>query len=225
MLGHLALVAVSPKAERRADGGPQDRQMPAALDPVQPRLDVEERRGHPALLLVAVAPVVHPVRSLSNERHDRLQAVRRLQASPQDGKDPQAMERQGLLQAFVQALHRRAVEQLKLFAKPPERPLGPLVSGLIISRLEFPPDAPLPALGPWLRSPYGRPPPKPPLAFVRSSRHPFLHESWINRVSNKTLERGSRFNQPGRTNRPNGEWATCPSSTPRRAAPHCRQGR
>ena len=43
---------------------------------------------------------------------------------------------------------------------------------------------------PWLRSPYGRPPPKPPLAFVRSSRHPFLHESWINRVSNKTLERG-----------------------------------
>ncbi len=47
------------------------------------------------------------------------------------------------------------------------------------------------ALGPWLRSPYGRPPPKPPLAFVRSSRHPFLHESWINRVSNKTLERGN----------------------------------
>ena len=44
---------------------------------------------------------------------------------------------------------------------------------------------------PWLRSPYGRPPPKPPLAFVRSSRHPFLHESWINRVSNKTLERGT----------------------------------
>ena len=48
------------------------------------------------------------------------------------------------------------------------------------------------ALGPWLRSPYGRPPPKPPLAFVRSSRHPFLHESWINRVSNKTLERGRK---------------------------------
>ena len=35
--------------------------------------------------------------------------------------------------------------------------------------------------------------PKPPLAFVRSSRHPFLHESWINRVSNKTLERGTVF--------------------------------
>ncbi len=66
---------------------------------------------------------------------------------PKMGQDPQAMERQGLLQAFVQALHRRAVEQLKLFAKPPERPLGPLASGLIISRLEFPPDAPLPALG------------------------------------------------------------------------------
>ena len=49
------------------------------------------------------------------------------------------MERQGLLQAFVQS----SSSSLRSL----ERPLGPLVSGLIISRLEFPPDAPLPALG------------------------------------------------------------------------------
>ena len=76
----------------------------------------------------------------SNERHDPQFASSfspRWERPPGDGasRSPPG-----------EALHRRAVEQLKLFAKPPERPLGPLVSGLK-SRLEFPPDAPLPALG------------------------------------------------------------------------------
>ena len=40
--------------------------MPVALDPAKPRLDVQEGRGHPPLLLVAVLPSVELVRSLAD---------------------------------------------------------------------------------------------------------------------------------------------------------------
>ena len=42
--------------------------MPVAFDPPKARLDVQERRGHPALLLVAVLPPVDLVGALADQR-------------------------------------------------------------------------------------------------------------------------------------------------------------
>ena len=46
--------------------------MPVAFDPPKARLDVQERRGHPALLLVAVLPPVDLVGALPTKGRLRL---------------------------------------------------------------------------------------------------------------------------------------------------------
>jgi len=70
-------------------GRTEKRQMPVALDPPQARFDVQQRRGHPPLLLVTGPPVIDLVRPLADLGHDRLQAVGGLQAARQGLEHPQ----------------------------------------------------------------------------------------------------------------------------------------
>ncbi len=51
--------------------------MVVALDPAQPRFDVEQRRGHPAVPLRGVRPVPDVVCELPQEAVDILDAVGR----------------------------------------------------------------------------------------------------------------------------------------------------
>ena len=60
--------------------------MPVALDPPQARFDVQQRRGHPPLLLVTAPPVIDLVRPLADLGHDRLQTVGGLQAAAEELK-------------------------------------------------------------------------------------------------------------------------------------------
>ena len=56
-------------------------------DPPQPRFDVEEGRGEPAVFLVGGPPVVHLVGPLPDERVEGLETVGGLQARPQGAED------------------------------------------------------------------------------------------------------------------------------------------
>ena len=93
---------------------PQLREMAVAFDPPQARLDEAQRTGYPALFLVRRAPVIHLVGELAELRIQGFQTVGGLQAHPQHWKQPQAMQGQRLLQAFVQAGHGRDVDPPQL---------------------------------------------------------------------------------------------------------------
>ena len=82
-------------------GRAQQRQMAVAFDPPQAWLDEDQRTGHPAVFLVRSAPVIHLVGQLAELGVQGLHAVGGLQAAPQSRKEPQAMEGQCLLEAFV----------------------------------------------------------------------------------------------------------------------------
>ena len=62
---------------------PEQGQRPKALEASEARLDVEERRGEPPLLLVGGAPAIDFGDPLLDEAVQRLQAVRGFQADPQ----------------------------------------------------------------------------------------------------------------------------------------------
>ena len=91
--------------------------MAVAFDPPQARLDEEQRTDHPALFLVRRAPMIHLVGQLAELRIQGFQTVGGLQAHPQNRKQPQAMQGQRLLQAFVQAGHGGDVDSPQLLAE------------------------------------------------------------------------------------------------------------
>ena len=82
------------------------------------RLDEDQRTGYPALFLVRRAPMIHLVGQLTELRIQRFQTVGGLQAHPQHGKQPQTMQGQRLLQAFVPTGHGGDVDSPQLLAEP-----------------------------------------------------------------------------------------------------------
>ena len=63
-------------------------QVPIALDLAEPRLDIPQRRGQPALPLIRVRPAIDLGTPLFDQRIDRLEAIRRFEGGPQHGKHP-----------------------------------------------------------------------------------------------------------------------------------------
>ena len=98
-------------------GRAQQWQVTVAFDPPQARLDEAQRTGYPALFLVRRPPVIHLVGELAELRIQGFQTVGGLQAHPQNRKESQAMKRQRLLEAFVQAGHGREVDSPQLLTQ------------------------------------------------------------------------------------------------------------
>ena len=94
-----------------------------AFDLPQAGLDEAQRTGHSALFLVRRVSVIHLAGKLAELCIQGFQTVGGLQAHPQHWKQPQAMQGQRLLQAFVQASHGREVDPPQLLAESaPSRP-------------------------------------------------------------------------------------------------------
>jgi len=73
-----------------------------AFDPPQSRFDGQQRAGDPAVLLVRRAPPVDLVGDLAELGIDRFQTVGGLEADPERVEEPQPMQRERVLEAFVQ---------------------------------------------------------------------------------------------------------------------------
>jgi SAM-dependent methyltransferase len=67
--------------------------MPMAADLSQTRLDLQQRRGQPPMLLLGVTPAIDLVRPLANERIEVLNPVRRRERDAQLPDQPQPMQR------------------------------------------------------------------------------------------------------------------------------------
>lgn len=111
-------------------------QVPVALDPVQTRLDGQQRRGHPAVLLLGVAPPITLIGVGPELRIERLDAVRRLQADAQGAEQAQMMQGERLIQAFVEACDRRGVQEPQFGPKAEQRRLRQDRGRLLVGRLE-----------------------------------------------------------------------------------------
>lgn len=70
------------------EGGPQERQRPEPFDPTQPRLDVQEDGGEPALCLVRGTLAIDVIGALPHEGIDRFEAVGGLQAHREGSEYP-----------------------------------------------------------------------------------------------------------------------------------------
>ena len=103
-------------------GNPEQGQRPEALEPAQARLDVELGSGQPPLRLIGGAPAVHLGDPLLHETVQGFETVRRLQTGAEVRKETQPMERQRLLQSFVETPHRRLVQEAEF------RPAAPAVA-------------------------------------------------------------------------------------------------
>src|SRR3989338_3814017 len=110
--------------------GPEPRQMAVAFDPPQSRFDDQQRAGDPALFLVRRAPPVDLVGDLAELGIERFQTVRGLQTDAQGLKEAQPMQRERVLEPFIQTGCCRGVEPPQLFAQGQERPLRLLIGGL-----------------------------------------------------------------------------------------------
>ncbi len=66
--------------------------MPIPLDPPKAGLDVQERTGHPPLLLPAIDPTIYLIGPLADLGHDRLQAVGGLETCSEGSYQPQAVQ-------------------------------------------------------------------------------------------------------------------------------------
>jgi hypothetical protein len=117
------------------------RQVAISAHAAEPGFDVEERGGEPALLLVARLPVVDLRRALLDQRVDGLDAVRRREAEAELGVQPEPVESQRLLQAFVEARGRRGVELGEFRPDAPERRLRFLVGRVRVGLAELAADA------------------------------------------------------------------------------------
>lgn len=84
--------------ERRAE----QRQMAEAIDPPQPRFNGQQRARDPTLLLVRRAPVVDLVGDLAELGIERFQAVRGLQTDAQGLEETQLVQRERVLEPFIQ---------------------------------------------------------------------------------------------------------------------------
>jgi len=107
-------------------------------DPSQPGFDIEEGRGQPAVLLVGRPPGGDLGGPVPDEGVDGFQAVRGLQADPQGPEDAQAVQREGLLEALVETLDGRLVQEAQLLAAAEERRLGLGVARPLVGVLELP---------------------------------------------------------------------------------------
>ena len=110
--------------------------MPVAHHLAQARLDVQERRGQPAMALTRVLPVIDLRTALLDERIDRLERVRRLQRPTQDSVQPKAMQGQGLVQAFRQTTGCRLVSVLQFAMERLEGRSRFLIRWTVIGTLE-----------------------------------------------------------------------------------------
>ena len=97
--------------ERPLQGGPEQWERPEALEPAQAGLDVQQGGGQPALLLVGGPPAVHLGDALGDQTVQGFETVRGLQADPQLGEEAEPMQRQRLLQPFVETPDGRLVQQ------------------------------------------------------------------------------------------------------------------
>jgi hypothetical protein len=75
-----ALAPLGARGKLPLQRGPQEQQVPVALDPAQARLNGPQRTGHPARLLVGAAPPIDLGGVRPGLRVERLQAVGGLQA-------------------------------------------------------------------------------------------------------------------------------------------------
>jgi hypothetical protein len=116
-------------------GTAEQRQRAMPPDPPQPRFDVQERRGHPAVLLVGGPPGGDLPRAALHEGVDGLQAVRGLQAGPEGPEDAQAVEGERLLEALVRARDGRLVQEPEFTAQPQQGALRLGVARLLVGRL------------------------------------------------------------------------------------------
>ena len=83
-------------------------------------LDMEQRRGDPALLLIAVLPMIHTLRLAFDLRHHAFDQVGRVETAAQVLRHPEAMHRECFVEAFFQTARRRFVE-LGLFVHKAEQ--------------------------------------------------------------------------------------------------------
>ena len=102
----------------------------------QPWFDVQARGGQPAVALARVLPVVNLRTAFLDERIDGLQTVRRFQRPTQHAVQPEAMQRQGLGQAFRQAAGRRLVPIVQLALELLERAQRLVVRRPVVRALE-----------------------------------------------------------------------------------------
>ncbi len=75
ILHHLDLGSCLFASDVRLQGNPQERKRPVSFDAAQARLDVEERRVQPALLLIRGTPGSDLGGPPPDERQDGLEAV------------------------------------------------------------------------------------------------------------------------------------------------------
>ena len=93
------------------------------------------------MALTRVLPVIDLRAALLNERVDGLEAVRRLQRPAQHAVHPEAMQRQGLVEAFRQTAGRRLVPILQLMLERLEGGEGLVVLRTVVGALEtLPPE-------------------------------------------------------------------------------------
>ena len=139
VLGGLDRRSLLPTQHGGAQGLPEQRQRPEALDPPEAGLDVEQGGGKPALLLVRAAPVIDLPHPLFDEAVQGLKAVRRFQTHPELREDPEAVEGQGLLQPLQQTPGGRLVGEPERLVQPEQRGPRFRVDRLLVGGLELAP--------------------------------------------------------------------------------------
>ena len=113
--------------------------MPVPHHLAQARFDVQERGRQPAVTLTRVVPVIDLRAAFLDERIDGLQTVRRLQRAAQHAVEPEAMQRQGLVEAFRQAAGRRLVPVLQLAMERLKGRAGFVIFRTVVGALELNP--------------------------------------------------------------------------------------
>ena len=112
--------------------------MPVSLDAAKPGFDIEQGRGHPSLLLIAISPAIHVVRSLPHLGHQGFQAVGGLQGKSQLRKYPQPVQGEGLLHPLVQAGDGRDIEQTQLLPATEQSGMGLRIRRPFVGPLQLP---------------------------------------------------------------------------------------
>ena len=111
--------------------------MHASFDASESGLEIEERGRQPPLPLIAGLPVVNLARALFDQAVDRFDAVRRAQTDPKLVDHAESVQRECLLEAFVQGERRRLVEDQELAPERGQRRFGVLVGRLRVGPLEL----------------------------------------------------------------------------------------
>jgi len=119
--------------------GPELRHLAVAFDPPPPRFHHQQRAGDPPVFLLRRAPVIHFVRELPQLRIEGFQTVGRFEAHAQHRKQPQTMEGERLLQAFVQAGHGGEIDPPQFVTHPAQGRSGFGLRRLLVGLLETPP--------------------------------------------------------------------------------------